>query len=155
MNESRRSFIKILLLVTATIFTGLASIIRPATAFIQRNTKAFSAESETDAVANLFPGKQIVPSDAIQIDVHDLVENGAVVPIRINTDLEDVESISILVENNPNPLIAKFNLGPECSGFIATRIKVAQPSDIVAIIESGGKLYSRRKYVEVVEGGCG
>lgn len=155
MNKSRRRFLKVLFLVSGAMFTGFAVISRQAIAFMQRNASAFSAKTETDAVTKLFPDKQLVPSDAVQIDVHDLVENGAVVPIRVNTDLAAVESISILVERNPNPLIAKFNFSPECSGFVATRIKVAQPSDIIAIVESGGKLYTQRKYVEVVEGGCG
>lgn len=155
MNKSRRFFVKAIFAITGTIFIGLGEIYKSAAAFVQRNIKAFSAESEADAMASLFPGKQLVPSEAIHIDVHDLVENGAVVPIKINTDLPVIESISILVEKNPNPLIAKFNLAPECSGFIATRIKVAEPSDIVAIVESEGKLYTRRKFVEVVEGGCG
>ena len=155
MNKSRRFFVKAFCVITGTVFIGLGELLKPAIAFMQRNAGAFSAESETDAIAGLFPGKQLVPSDAIQIDVHDLVENGAVVPVRINTDLTAIDSISILVEKNPNPLIAKFNLGPECSGFIATRIKVAEPSDIVAIVESEGKLYTGHKFVEVVEGGCG
>ena len=103
------------------ILIGVGDLFKPAIAFVQRNVKAFSAESETDAVTSLFSDKQLVPSNAIHIDVHDLVENGAVVPIKINADLPAIDSISILVEKNPNPLIAKFNLGPECSGFIATR----------------------------------
>ena len=155
MNISRRSFVKTFCAVSGMILIGVGDLFKPAIAFVQRNVKAFSAESETDAVTSLFSDKQLVPSNAIHIDVHDLVENGAVVPIKINADLPAIDSISILVEKNPNPLIAKFNLGPECSGFIATRIKVAQPSDIVAIVESEGKLYTRRKFVEVVEGGCG
>lgn len=155
MNKSRRSFIGSITVLTGAVFTGLGGLFKPAFSFAQRNTMAFSAESAADAIAGLFPNKQLMPSDAVQIDVHDLVENGAVVPIKINADLTAIESISILVEKNPNPLIAKFNLGPECSGFIATRIKVAQPSDIIAIVESGGKFYSQRKFVEVIEGGCG
>jgi sulfur-oxidizing protein SoxY len=77
------------------------------------------------------------------------------VPLSITTKLPEATSITLLVEKNPNPFIARFNLGPGCSGFIATRIKVAQPSDIIAIVQSQGKLYNTRKFVEVVEGGCG
>jgi sulfur-oxidizing protein SoxY len=155
MNKSRRSFIRTITVFTGAVCAWLYGLFKPVFAFTQRNAGAFTAESAVDAIAGLFPDKQIIPSDAVHIDVHDLVENGAVVPIKIMSDHADIESISILVENNPNPLIAKFNLGPECSGFIATRIKVAQPSNIIAIVESGGKLYSQRKFVEVIEGGCG
>ena len=155
MDKTRRFLIKTFCAITGTMFIGLGDIFKSVAAFAQRNVRAFSENSETDAIGSLFPGEQLVPSDAIHIDVHDLVENGAVVPIKINTDLTGIESISILVEKNPNPLIAKFNLGPECSGFIATRIKVAEPSDIIVIVESEGTLYTRRKFVEVVAGGCG
>ncbi|MCK5104042.1 MAG: hypothetical protein KAR17_14555, partial [Cyclobacteriaceae bacterium] len=98
---------------------------------------------------------EVTPSDAITIGVHDLVENGSVVPLKIKTDLPNVESITILVEKNPNPMIANFNLAPACTGFIATRIKVAEPSYITAIVKSEGKLFSTKKFVEVIEGGCG
>ena len=96
----------------------------------------------------------IEESKQITIGVHDLVENGAVVPVKINSDLPGVTSISIVVEKNPNPLIAHFELSPKCRAFVATRIKVGAPSELVAIVKSNGKLYKASKYVEVVEGGC-
>ena len=130
-------------------------MLKPLLAFADRSMDAFSAETEVNALAEFFPGLEVTPSDAITIGVHDLVENGAVVPVKIKTDLPNVESITILVEKNPNPLIANFNLSPECEGFVATRIKVGEPSTITAIIKSDGKLFSTKKFVEVIEGGCG
>lgn len=151
MNHPRRHFLKVLLAGTA-VLTGL---VRPILALATRNREAFRADSEADALAAFFPGETITTSDAIEIDVHSLVENGAVVPVKINSELPSVSSITILVEKNPNPLIASFNLAPECKAFIATRIKMDQPSDIVAVVRSENKLFSTRKFVEVVEGGCG
>ena len=143
------------MLAITTITSGMFSLLKPLTVFAARNQPAFSAETESDAIAAFFPGEQITESDAIEIGVHDVVENGAVVPVAISTKLPAVESITILAGKNPNPLIASFNLGPECSGFIATRIKVAEPSDIIAIVKSQGKLFGSRKFVEVIAGGCG
>lgn len=154
-DKHRRSFIKRGLCLLAALTTGMAGLLQPLLALAERNSKAFAAETEKDALAELFPGQQIEITDAIHIDAHDVIENGAVVPLSITTKLPDAESITILVEKNPNPFIAKFNLGPGCSGFIATRIKVAQPSDIIALVQSRGKLYSTRKFVEVIAGGCG
>lgn len=151
MNHTRRHFLKVLLAGTA-VLTGLVT---PILALATRNREAFRADSEADALAAFFPGEMITTSDAIEIDVHSLVENGAVVPVKINSELPSVSSITILVEKNPNPLIASFNLAPECKAFIATRIKMDQPSDIVAVVRSENKLFSTRKFVEVVEGGCG
>lgn len=151
-DENRRNFIKRSLSLLAALMAGM---FKSMPAFAERNSRAFTAETEQDAIATLFPGQRVEISDNVYIDVHDVIENGAVVPLNITTDLPTVESITILVEKNPNPFIAKFNFGPECSGFIATRIKVAQPSDIIAIVKSRGKLYSTRKFVEVITGGCG
>jgi sulfur-oxidizing protein SoxY len=146
----RRKLVKYIISVPV-----LGTLLRSAAALAEWNVEAFAAETEKHALDVFFPGREIIASDAIKIGVHELIENGAVVPLKIETDLPAVQSISIFVEKNPNPLIAHFDLSPECKGFIATRIKVGQPSDIMAIVQSEGKLYSKRKFVEVVEGGCG
>lgn len=146
----RRKFVKNLIAIPV-----FGSLLKSAAALADWNFEAFAAETEREALDVFFSGRQVTESDAITISVHDLVENGAVVPIKIESDLPAVKSISIMVEKNPNPLIAHFDLSPECKAFIATRIKVGAPSDIIAIVQSGDKLYSKRKFIEVVEGGCG
>jgi len=151
----RRIFLKRLLTVSATFLTGVSGVLKSITAFAKWNAEAFSSITEQDAIAKFFPGEKILPSDAINIGAYDFVENGAVVPVKIDTDLPDIKSITILVDKNPNPLIASFNLAPECSGFVATRIKMNESSNIIAIVNSAGNLFSTRKFVEVAEGGCG
>ena len=140
---------------SSLMLTGLGVILKPVFAFADRNKPAFTEADQTRAIAALFPEQTITPSEAIDIGVHDLVENGAVVPVKINTDLTGVASITIFVEKNPNPLIAHFKLNPRCQAFIATRIKVNEPSNITAVVHSNGKLFSAVKFVEVIEGGCG
>ena len=130
------------------------SLLRASALWAEWNSEAFSAVKSEIALEKMFPGMSISDSDQISIGVHELVENGAVVPVKINSDLPDVSSISIVVEKNPNPLIAHFELSPQCRAFVATRIKVGAPSELVAIVKSGGQLYRASKYVEVVEGGC-
>jgi Predicted secreted protein len=155
INRTRRLLIKSGLLALAAVTTGVTVLLKPLLAFAERNNRAFTRENEADALAALYPGQEITPSAVIRIEVHDEVENGAFVPVNITADLPAVQSIAILVEKNPNPLVANFNLGPACTGFIATRIKVAEPSDIIAIVNSQEKLYSAHKFVKVIEGGCG
>ncbi len=152
---TRRNFISSLLSSAAIMLAGAGSLLKPVLTFAEWSIDAFSAETEKDALDAFFPGLKITPSNAITIGVHDLIENGSVVPLKIKTDLPNVESITIMVEKNPNPMIANFNLTPACAGFIATRIKVGEPSNITAIVKSDGKLFSAKKFVEVVEGGCG
>lgn len=155
MKISRRNFILRLTSSIAIVIVGVGNLCKPILAFANWNISAFNAETEADALAEFFPGLEVTPSDAISINVHDLVENGAVVPIKISTELSNIESITILVEKNPNPLIANFNLTPACLGFISTRIKIGEPSNITAIVKSNGRLFNTRKFVEVMEGGCG
>lgn len=155
MNRGRRRILACGLKSAALAVAAVSGLLQPLVVYAKRNANAFQAETERDALAQLFPGQEVLPSEEITIGAHDLVENGAVVPISIETSLPDISSISVLADKNPNPLVAKFNLTPPCRGFIATRLKVAEPSNIVAVVESGGKLYSARKFIEVVAGGCG
>jgi sulfur-oxidizing protein SoxY len=66
-----------------------------------------------------------------------------------------VESISIIVPNNPNPLAATFKLTPSSGGLVSTRIKMGKTSEVHAVVMAGGKLYSASKEVKVTIGGCG
>ncbi len=155
MKTTRRTFLTQLLSGTSLLLAGAGSLLKPLLAFADWNVAAFSAETEADAIAQFFPELEVTPSDAINIVVHDLVENGAVVPVKVETSLPNVESIALMVEKNPNPFIANFNLNPDCTGFISTRIKVGEPSNITAVVKSDGKLFTAKKFVEVIEGGCG
>ena len=140
---------------TVSLAAGLGLLCNALRVFAVWNEKAFTAKSETQALSEFFGGRAIQSSDAIAIEVLDLIEDGAVVPVQVRTTLPRAQSITLLVQKNPNPLIAHFALGERCLPAIATRIKVAEPTDVIAVVESEAKLYSARKFVKVMEGGCG
>ncbi|MEW8186961.1 MAG: thiosulfate oxidation carrier protein SoxY, partial [Candidatus Thiodiazotropha endolucinida] len=85
----------------------------------------------------------------------DIAENGAVVPITVETGMEGVESISIIASNNPVPLVANFVMGTGATGFVSTRIKMGKTGDVLGVVKAGGKLHSAKKEVKVTIGGCG
>ena len=145
----RRDFIKLL-----TFCGSFFLSISPLRAFAEWNRKAFSATGLDEALEEAFPGKEIAASDRIIINVHPVIENGAVVPIKISTSLPDANKIAIFVAKNPNPLIASFDLSAQCKGFVATRIKIGEPSKVIAVVQSGESLYKTDVFVEVIEGGC-
>jgi len=145
----RRLFLRFLIAAS-----GAALLLRPLLAAAGWNAEAFGATTEKDALAALFANRPIEPSDAIRIEAHEVVENGAYVPIQIETTLSGVDLITIVVEKNPNPLIAQFEPGPRCRPTIATRIKIGEPSDVVVVVRSEGRLFSARRFVKVVHGGC-
>lgn len=147
MKIYRRSLLKSLLAATATLMF-------PGFLFAARPDKAFSAASADQAVANLF-GVVPTDSDKVKMKIPDIAENGAVVPVTVSAEFENIESISIVVDNNPTPLAASFDMSPNTVPSISARIKMGQSSNVRAIVMADGKLYSTMKEVKVTIGGCG
>ena len=138
---------------------GLGNIgFGPAPALAAANDKypedAFKAKSAADAIKALY-GKTAESSDKVKLDAPEIAENGAVVPISVTTDLGDVTSISFLVTDNPNALAASYRIPAGTMPSVANRLKMAKTSNVIAIVEAGGKLYSATKEVKVTVGGCG
>ena len=129
-----------------------------APAFAAANDKypddAFKQKSDADAIRALY-GKTAEPSDKVKMDAPEIAENGAVVPISVSSTLENVTSISILVAENPNALAASYLIPAGTLPSVANRLKMAKTTNVIAIVEAGGKLYSTAKEVKVTVGGCG
>jgi sulfur-oxidizing protein SoxY len=115
---------------------------------------AFKAKSDADAIKALY-GKTAEPSDKVKMDAPEIAENGAVVPISVSSTLPDVTSISILVAENPNALAASYVIPAGTLPSVANRLKMAKTTNVIAVVEAGGKLYSATKEVKVTVGGCG
>jgi sulfur-oxidizing protein SoxY len=116
--------------------------------------EAFKQKSDADAIKSLY-GKTAEPSDKVKLDAPEIAENGGVVPISVSTSLADVTSISFLVSENPNALAASYKIPAGTTPSVANRLKMAKTSNVIAIVEAGGKLYSATKEVKVTVGGCG
>ena len=116
--------------------------------------EAFKQKSEADAIKLLY-GKTPEASDKIKLDAPEIAENGAVVPVSVTTTLADVTSISFLVSENPNALVASYKIPAGTVPSVANRIKMAKTSNVIVVVEAGGKLYSATKEVKVTVGGCG
>jgi sulfur-oxidizing protein SoxY len=116
--------------------------------------EAFRQKSEADAVKALY-GKTAEPSDKVKLDAPEIAENGAVVPIAVTTTLDKVTSISFLVAENPNALAASYKIPDGTVPSVANRLKMAKTTNVVAIVEADGKLYSATREVKVTVGGCG
>ena len=116
--------------------------------------KAFEAEKSDEVLSELAKN---VPehSDAITITAPDIAENGAVVPVSVSTSLEDVTRISILVEKNPLPLTSSYDLSSDSVPYVSTRVKMLKTSNVVALVDAGGKTYTGSREIKVTIGGCG
>jgi sulfur-oxidizing protein SoxY len=73
----------------------------------------------------------------------------------VTTTLNDVTSISFVVSENPFALAASYKIPEGTVPAVANRLKMAKTSNVIALVEAGGKLYSATKEVKVTVGGCG
>ena len=115
---------------------------------------AFRQKTDAEAIKELY-GKSADASDQIKLDTPEIAENGGVVPISVTTTLPGVTSISFLVSENPNALAASYLIPEGTVPSVANRLKMAKTSNVIAIVEANGKLYSATKEVKVTVGGCG
>lgn len=116
--------------------------------------EAFKQKAEAEALKSLY-GKAAEASDKVKLDAPEIAENGAVVPISVSTSLPNVTSISVMVQENPYALAASYKIPEGTTPAVSNRLKMAKTSNVVAIVESDGKLYSATKEVKVTVGGCG
>src|SRR4051794_14917827 len=116
--------------------------------------EAFRQKSDADAIKALY-GKTAEPSDKVKLDAPEIAENGGVVPISVTTTLDKVSSISFFVAENPSALAASYRIPEGTIPAVANRLKMAKTTNVVAIVEADGKLYSATKEVKVTVGGCG
>jgi len=117
--------------------------------------KAFASTAAQDALVTLLGTDVTTPSDRIDMDLPQIAENGAVVPVKINTTLANVELIAIVVENNPRPMSATFEIPAGTLPRITTRIKMGKTSNVLAVVKTSDGIYSASKEVKVTIGGCG
>lgn len=118
------------------------------------NKAAFDAEQVDQALKGLGVA-QAGPSRDILLTAPDMAENGAIVQIEVESRIPGTEAIAILVEKNPTPLIANFIFSNGADPYVVTRIKMAETSELKAIVKAGGQYYTVSKKVEVALGGCG
>ena len=155
--SNRRTFLKGTLAGGVLTVAASAGLLRPTRVLAAAWPKsAFEAKTMDTAISGLYGNAQSTADDsAITIKAPLQAENGAVVPITVSTTLSNVESIAILVEKNPAPLVCSVMLMNGAQGFFSARMKMGKTSDVKAVVKAGGKLYSASKQVKVTVGGCG
>jgi len=97
----------------------------------------------------------------IQLEVPPRPDNAAAVPISVKSARSQsaeryIKNIFIVVDNNPEPLVASFHLTPASGqADVATNIRVQAQGFVRAIAElNNGELHMSSKFVKA-SGGCG
>jgi sulfur-oxidizing protein SoxY len=141
---------------SAAVAAALASAgLLPAHAQAAWNKAAFEAKNVDDVLKALGVAKPVESKD-VNLTAPDIAENGAVVPIAASTTLPNVRQIVFMIEKNPTTLAGTFEFTDAVETSVATRVKMAQTSNVIAVALLGdGRALFAKKEVKVTLGGCG
>jgi len=125
--------------------------------FVRVVARAEDAESASydAALRTITGGRTPEASGALVLDVPDSAENGAIVPVTLESRVDRTAALHLLVVQNPRPLVASFDFLDGAVPSVSFRIKMNESSEVVALAEAGGRYYWTRKRVKVAVGGCG
>lgn len=121
--------------------------------FAEWPTESFDKTVYDEAFALVTGGEQPQAGD-VKIDAPEIASNGATVPITISAKLENLESINVLVENNPRPYISTFYMNDMLEPSISLRVKMRETSNVVAIAKTSSGQFIAKQSVKVTAGGC-
>lgn len=152
MNQNRRELLRIATVMGLAVSAG---ILKPGSALAADwNSSGFDAKTLEETLKKVGAAGAAVSTDVAVIGP-EIAENGAVVPVSVSSKLPNTEYMAILVEKNPNPLAAAFNLPAGTEAQIGTRVKMGGTSNVHALVKAGGKWYIATKEIKVTLGGCG
>ena len=155
MNTKRRTFLKGAGAASTVAVAVAAGLLKPTEVLAAEwNKAAFDAKGVPDAL-KVLNSTGAADSKDITIKAPDIAENGAVVPVEVTSKIAGTTNIALLVEKNAAPLTANFDLANGADGYVSTRIKMGQTSNVRVVVKAGGKSYTAVKEVKVTIGGCG
>jgi sulfur-oxidizing protein SoxY len=111
----------------------------------------------------VFGAREIAEADGtVILDAPERAEDAAIVPVTVRVPPSvkgEIKTLTLIIDNNPSPLVAKLSFGPaSASGTgerrLSTRVRVDSFSHVRAIVETAdGKLHMTRKFLQAA-GGC-
>lgn len=154
MSQNRRNFLKKSLVLGTGYLTVISGFLAPIIARATWSTDSYARTDVDDVLTSLLLGQAPIKSKAISIKMPKIAENSAIVPITIRSDIENTQSISIIAEKNPVPLIAQFSFSSEMLKQVTARIKLADTGDIIALVCADDQYYIAKRRVRVTVDGC-
>ncbi len=155
MNMTRRSVVRAVV-GGAVVSTGFGTgMFAPVRGWASLPPETFFAPTPADAI-NAVMGVGEAPLDpAVVLDVPGMVEVADLVPVSVKATLDNVESIAIVADKNPNPVIAYYRLDPRLQPYVATRVRLAESGDLHALVKADGAVHRATKNIEISISGCG
>ena len=118
---NRRKFLKNSLLFAGTVST-LSGLMLNEQAYAAWPKKSFDIKDLSESVMSVYGHNNLEESSKVKLKAPEIAENGAIVPINVSTTLENVDSIMIFVENNPQPLSCLLYTSPSPRDLSTSRM---------------------------------
>jgi len=155
MDEGRRVVLRSAGATGALAAALAAGLLRPERVLAANwDMSAFRQKTAADALKSIGAQDAAMSKDVI-LDVPEIAENGAVVPVEITSHIPGTTSIAVVIDKNPFPLTSKFNFMNGALPYVKVNVKMGESSYIRVIAEAGGKHYVAMREVKVTIGGCG
>jgi sulfur-oxidizing protein SoxY len=156
MNPQRRTLLKKTFSASTLALVAGSGLLLPQRLLAHWPSDAFTAEAVEDAILAIMGQAQIVTDDTLSFTTDKPPKktvSGDSVTVQIDSELDNIERIAILVEKNPYPLVMSLDLTPAIKLPMKTRIKIAEDSSVIAIARAGDVLYATKRFVSVAIGG--
>lgn len=131
-----------------------------ATAMVPGLVQAQATNNSAQLIA-AFTGGKAPGTGKIKMDLPEIAENGASVPLTFSvdspmTEASHVTEVLIVSEGNPNPAIATLVFTPlSGKAEAAVRIRLAATQNVALIAKmNDGATFIEKKQVKVTIGGC-
>lgn len=116
---------------------------------------ASAEETLRAALQDALQGHHWTPSQRITLDVPELAENGAMVPVTVESHLPDTRQLFIFAERNPAPLCARHDFMSGAVPWVSLRLRLNDSGGVLAIARTPEGYFGIRRQVKVMLGGCG
>jgi sulfur-oxidizing protein SoxY len=114
---------------------------------------SFDDLSIPDALARI--GARAADVTQLRLTVPQVAEDGALVPVTLESLLPATRELYIVVDVNPDPLAARFSVPTGTEPFVATRIKMASDGTVYAVAtDAEGRIHVTSQAMKVTTGGC-
>ena len=140
----------------AATLAALCGALRPERVAAQGWNQAAFAGKTLDDIVRALGGRGYTTTGAVSWGATpEIAENGAAVQISVTSTIPGTEAIAIVIEKNPGPLAAYFEVSPGTEPAIVARFKMAQTSNVHAVVRAGGEHFVATREIRVTFGGCG